>query len=197
MPLSLCKISKKTIERIQTIDSTPLALNFFRLSSDNRFDVPLDLFDCSKFWKSPQSRSRAMTICHFWAQNSPFTLKKYFSEKTIHIILVYLLAPSTVQNFQKIISTNLEFWWCIIFVPKMTQIPRMKISSNFSLIKFWCTFWPLIVQNLKKNPYSRSRVITICHFWAWKGTFVLKRFFRKTINKIFMYFSAPFIVENF
>ena len=138
-----------------------------------------------------------MIMCHFWAQNSPFTLKKYFSEKTINIILEYLLAPFTVQNFQKIVSTNLEFWWCIIFVPKMTQIPWMKIVSNFSLIKSWCNSWPLIVQNFKKNPYSRSRVITMFHFWAWKGTFVLKKFFGKTINIIFMYLSAPFIVENF
>ena len=41
-------------------------------------------------------------MCHFRAQNGPFTLPpKLFFVKTINIAFIYLLAPLTVQNLKK------------------------------------------------------------------------------------------------
>ena len=42
-----------------------------------------------------------------WAQNGPFALKKIVW-KTINIILIYLLAPLIVQNFEKILPADPE-----------------------------------------------------------------------------------------
>ena len=51
---------------------------------------------------------------------------------------------------------------------------------------------------LKKNSYSGSRVMIMCHFWV-KMTHLPQNedFFIKTINISFMHFLTPFIAKNF
>ena len=46
---------------------------------------------------------------HFWAQNGPLTANKFFLEN-INIIFIYLLAPSIVQNFLKILTPDPGLW---------------------------------------------------------------------------------------
>ena len=46
---------------------------------------------------------------HFWAQNGPLTSNKFFLEN-INIIFIYLLAPSFVQNFKKILTADPGLW---------------------------------------------------------------------------------------
>ena len=48
-----------------------------------------------------------MTLRNFWAQNGPFAPNVFFW-KIINIILFYLLAPFTVQNFKKILPVDPE-----------------------------------------------------------------------------------------
>ena len=48
-----------------------------------------------------------MTMRNFWAQNGPFATNVFFW-KIINIILFYLLAPFTVQNFKKILPVDPE-----------------------------------------------------------------------------------------
>ena len=47
-----------------------------------------------------------MRMCHSWPQNGPFAPNKTFFGKIINIILIYLLAPSIVQNFKKILQPD-------------------------------------------------------------------------------------------
>ena len=54
---------------------------------------------------------------------------KFFSWKIINIILIYLLAPFTVQNFKKILPADLELWGCAIFGPKMAHFPKREFFS--------------------------------------------------------------------
>ena len=56
---------------------------------------------------------------------------------------------------------------------------------------------PFIGQNLQKNPYSQSKVMTAPHFWAQNVVFALKKnFFGKLIDIIFMYLFTHFIMQN-
>ena len=50
-------------------------------------------------------------MCYFWAENGPFATKKKKKKlwgEIINIILIYLLAPFTVQNFKKILPVDPE-----------------------------------------------------------------------------------------
>ena len=67
-----------------------------------------------------------MTTRHFWAQNDPFALKKFFFRKTIDIILMYLLAFLIVQNFKKslqLIQYSYSYDDTLFFGLKLTQLP--------------------------------------------------------------------------
>ena len=47
-----------------------------------------------------------MTTCHFQAKVAYLSQVNFFSEKTINISSMYLLAPFTVRNFKKIIKSG-------------------------------------------------------------------------------------------
>ena len=67
-----------------------------------------------------------MTTRHFWVQNDPFPLKKFFFRKTIDIILMYLLAFLIVQNFKKslqLIQYSYSYDDTLFFGLKLTQLP--------------------------------------------------------------------------
>ena len=69
-----------------------------------------------------------MTTRHFWAQNDPFALKKFFFRKTIDIILMYLLAFLIVQNFKKslqLIQYSYSYDDTLFFGLKLTQLPEV------------------------------------------------------------------------
>ena len=63
-----------------------------------------------------------MSACHFWTQNGPLALKTFF-RKTIDIIFMYLLILLIKQNFKKIVGADPELQQCVIFGPKMDQLP--------------------------------------------------------------------------
>ena len=71
-------------------------------------------------------------------------------------------------------------------------------NGPFALIKFcWCkpllllssTYWLFSLCKIKKNPYSRSRVMRMRHFWGQIGPFD-PNFFWKIINIILIYLLA-------
>ena len=51
-----------------------------------------------KFLKNSEGRSRVMTMCHFWAQNTPICPEQIYLEQTIIVTFIYLLALFTEQN---------------------------------------------------------------------------------------------------
>ena len=92
------------------------------------FDLPNDHFHCAKFRKSSYSRSRVMTMHHFWTQYGPFAPDKFFWK--IIIILIYLLAPFIVKNLKKLLPADPELWGCAIFGPKMTHFPKWEFFQK-------------------------------------------------------------------
>ena len=90
-----------------------------------------------------------MRMCHFWAQNSPFFLNKFFLVQTIIITFIYHIGP------------------------------------------FQCA-------EVKKNSYSRSRIVRMWNFWAYNGPFAWSKFFFwKIIPIIFIYLLTLFIFLKF
>ena len=85
-------------------------------------------FHCAKFRKSSYSRSRVMTMHHFWTQYGPFAPNKFFWK--IIIILIYLLAPFIVQNLKKLLPADPELWGCAFFGPKMTHFPKWEFFQK-------------------------------------------------------------------
>ena len=61
---------------------------------------------------------------------------KLFFLKIINIILIYLLAPFTVQNFKIIPVDPPELLGCTIFGPKMTHFHKWEIISENLLMSF-------------------------------------------------------------
>ena len=122
-----------------------------------------------------------------------------FSEKTIKLIFMYLMAPFICKISKKF----LEWIQSYDEVPfqAMTNDPFAPNKTFFKKtinISFLCLLAPFIVQNLKKNPQSQSRVTRMSHFQAQNGLIVPNdNFFQKNRCKISIYLLAPFIVQNF
>ena len=66
---------------------------------------------------------------HFRPQNGPFAKNDIFSGKTIKLIM-YLLAPSIMQNFKKILKVDLELWQHAIFKPKWPICPKWEFFQE-------------------------------------------------------------------
>ena len=94
---------------------------------------------------------------------------------------MYLLAPFILQNFKK----APELWACDIFRPKMVHLSWTKFFLVQTIIITFIYLLALfIVQNLKKNSSSGSRVMRMRNFWAQNGPFPQMRiFFRKPVNE--------------
>ena len=84
-----------------------------------------------------------------WSQ--AISPKWYFSfRKTIKLIFMYLLVPSNMQNFKKIVRVNPELWWraifrakCLLDLTKTFFRETINISPTYLLTSFF-------VQNFKK-----------------------------------------------
>ena len=90
-------------------------------------------------------------MCHFWAQNNPFILNKFFLVQTIIMTFIYLSNLFIVQNFKKILTADLELWGCAIFGTEMVHLPQTvffwgKIINTILIY----LFTPSIVPNFKK-----------------------------------------------
>ena len=59
------------------------------------------------------------------------------------------------------------------------------------------SLWPLRLCKIVKQSVQQNQSCEDAPFWVLNDPFVLKKnFFGKAINMIFMYLSAPFIVQN-
>ena len=107
---------------------------------------------------------------------------------------MYLSDPFILQNVKK----APQLWECAIFGPKMAHLSWTKFFWCKSLLLLSSTYWPFSLCKILKNSYSRSRVMSMHHFWAHNDPFAPNKFFfSKIINIILIYLLAPFIVQNF
>ena len=121
-----------------------------------------------------------MRMCHFWAQNGPFILKKIFFG-TNHYYFHLPIGPFHCAKLKKNHTADPVLWWCTIFGPKMVHLPKKNFGEivNIILIYLLATF---IVQNLKKKISSGSRVTSMCNFWAQSGPFPQMRIFSENLS---------------
>ena len=112
-------------------------------------------------------------MCHFQSQNSPFVLNNFCLVQTIIITLVYLLALFIVQNLQHILMANPKLWGCPIFGTKMVHLPQTNFLENY--YHFYLTISPFHCTKFQKKSSSGSRVMSICNFWAYNGSFAQMR----------------------
>ena len=87
-----------------------------------------------------------------------------FFWKVISIILIYLLAPSIVQNFKKILPADLELWGWAIFGPKMARFPKWEFFRK--PISEPCFFH----SRLSTCQKSKSDINLLVIYWQLKNT---------------------------
>ena len=93
------------------------------------------------------------------------------------------IGPFHCAKFKKILTADPELWGCTIFGPKMVHLPQIFFWKIINIILIYLLA-PFIVQNLKKNSSSGSRVMRMRNFWAQNGPFPQMRiFFRKPVNE--------------
>ena len=119
-------------------------------------------FSMSKILKTFYSGSRGMRMRHFWVQNGPFAPN--FFGKIMNIILIYLLAPSIVQNFKKILSADPKLWWCAIFGPKMAHFPKWEFFRKSISEPY---FFHARLSTCQK---SKSDINLLVKYWRLKNT---------------------------
>ena len=126
-----------------------------------------------------------MRMCHFWAQNGPFTLlpkKKNDFVQTIIITFVYLLALFTVQNLRKFLLQIQSYDNAPFLGPKWSICPQFFFWKIIDIILIYLSA-PFIVQNFKKF-YQQIQSYEDSQFLGQNGLFPQMRiFFRKLVNK--------------
>ena len=126
-----------------------------------------------------------MRMCHFWTQNGPFVLNKFFLVLTIIITFSYLLAPFIVQNLKKLLQWILSYEDAPVLGPKWSICPQFFFFFGGGIINTILIYLlaTSIVHNLKKIlpvdqelwGYTIFRP-KMTHFpnWEWK---------KKTVNE--------------
>ena len=106
-----------------------------------------------------------MRMYYFWAQNGPFPWTKVFLVKTINITFMYLLAPFTVQNFEKnawsgsTVMRMHHFW---------AQKGPFAPNKNFFIkpVNKPCSFHSCLSTFQKSKTYqSTDEILTIKKYW--------------------------------
>ena len=117
-----------------------------------------------------------MTMCHFWAQNTPICPEQIYLEQTIIVTFIYLLALFTEQNLKKNSYSwsrvvRMHHFWAknILLAPNKTFFWKI---INITLIYILA---PFFMQNLKKfppaDPELRGCAIfgtKMAHFPKWE-----------------------------
>ena len=112
-------------------------------------------------------------VSHFWDQNSPFVLNKFFGTNHCYYfhLAIALVIVQNLNKFLQLIQTMLHFWaQSGPFAPKKFFLENYYYHSNLPISPFHCA-------KFKKNSSSGSRVMRMCNFWAQNGPFPQMRFF--------------------
>ena len=94
-------------------------------------------------------RSRVMRMCRFWVQNGPFAPNNIFFWKITNMILIYLLAPFTVQNFKKILPAEPKLWGYANFESKIAQFPKWEFFQKTCWWALFLSFMPIYMPKIK------------------------------------------------
>ena len=89
----------------------------------------------------------------------------FFLWKIINIILIYLLAPFTVQNFKKILPVEPELRGCANFGSKIAQFPKWEFFQKTYWWALFLSFKPIYMPKIKVRYKSISEILTIKEYW--------------------------------
>ena len=174
--------------------------NFVGTNHYYYFHLPTGPFHCAKFYKNPYSESRVMRMCHFWAPNGSFAPNKFYFWK----ILISFSSTYWPLSFCKILKKFLKPIQIYEDVPLSgPKYPNLSWTKLFGTNHYYYSYLPIGPfhwAKLKKENYSRSRVMRMHHFWAQNGhlpILFIYFFFWKIINIALIYLLVPFIVKNF
>ena len=121
-------------------------------------------FILQNFQKNSQSQSRVMRMCHFQAQNSLICPEQNFWYKPLLLSSTYW--PFSLCKIKKKFLQRIQSNEDASFLgSKWSTCPKQKFFlKKITNIIFIYLLTPFILQNFKKNSYSQSRVIRMCHF---------------------------------
>ena len=92
------------------------------------------------------------------------------------------IGPFRCAKISKILAADPESLGCAISRPKMVHSLQTKnVLEKFFNIIFIYLLATFIVQNAKKNSYSGSRVMRMCHLWVQNGPFAQMRIFSENL----------------
>ena len=148
-PLPFCKILKIFLGLIQSYEDVPFLgpkwpichdQKFFGTNHYYYFHLPIALLivqNLKKFLQQIQSYQDVPFLGKKWS----ICPKQNFFWKII-MTLIYLLVPFIVQNFEKPLPADSEFWGCAIFGPKRAHFPKWEFFSQKTLE--WALFLSLM-----------------------------------------------------
>ena len=130
---------------------------------------------------------------HFQDQNGPFALNKI---QIIVITFIYLVAPLKIK-FKKILTVDLELWWCTIFRPKMVHLPQTKFflesyyyHSRLPISPFHCAKF---LKKFFQQIQSYEDVQFLGPKWPISPN---ENFFRKPVNEPYFFIHAYLHAKN-
>ena len=117
-----------------------------------------------------------MRMCHFWAQNNPFALNKFFWYKPLLLLSSPYWPLLLCKILKKFLQWTQSYEDAPFLGPTWSICPKQIIFWK-KLNHFHLTIDPFHCVKFFKNSSSRSRVMRMCHFWAQNGSLAQMRIF--------------------
>ena len=112
-------------------------------------------------------------------------------------IFMYLLSPFILQNLKRIFRADPELSGCAIFRHKMAHLSWTKIFHTNQYYYFHLLVGPFHCAKFTKNSYSRSKVVSMHHFWTQNGLFAPNIFGGVKLLNHFHLTISPFHCSKF
>ena len=126
------------------------------------------LFYVQNFQK-PLQRIKSYEDASFLGPKWLICPKQLFLEKIINIIFIYLLALFILQNLKQILKPIQIYEDVPLSGPKYPNLSWTKLFGTNHYYYSYLPIGPFHWAKLKKENYSRSRVMRMHHFWAQNG----------------------------
>ena len=136
-----------------------------------------------------------MRMCHFWAQNGPFVMNKFFFWYKPLLLLSSIYWPfSLCKFFKKFLQ---QIWSYVPFLgPKWPICPKQTLFWKINNITLIYLLAPFHCAKFKKI-LTADPELWGCIIFGPKMDHLPQTFFWKTININLIYPLAPFIGQNF
>ena len=123
--------------------------NFFGTNHYYYFHLTIGRFHCAKFKKILAADLELWGCAVFGSKMVHLPQTHFFLWKIINIILIYLLAPFTVQNFKKILPVEPELRGCANFGSKIAQFPKWEFFQKTYWWALFLSFMPIYMPKIK------------------------------------------------